>query len=105
MGCRAEDACFKVYLPYPSEQVGKDGLLVPEQTLSRPSLRLTLRAGDVLYLPRGLVHEARTQQQASLHVTVAVPSFEAGLWAPKMATLGLEQVPSDHGGVATSDGR
>ena len=35
--------------------------------------------GDVLYLPRGLVHEAYTTKQASLPVTVAVPSFEARL--------------------------
>jgi ribosomal protein L16 Arg81 hydroxylase len=33
---------------------------------------VVLQPGDVLYLPRGVVHEARTEQTLSLHVTVGV---------------------------------
>jgi len=37
-----------------------------------PVLDLTLCAGDVLYLPRGWLHEALTSSSDSLHVTVGV---------------------------------
>lgn len=37
-----------------------------------PSLEAELSRGDVLYLPRGHVHEARTTGEASLHLTVVV---------------------------------
>lgn len=33
---------------------------------------LTLAAGDVLYLPRGVMHEARCTDRASLHLTVSI---------------------------------
>lgn len=31
---------------------------------------ITLRAGDVLYLPRGVIHSAQTSDEASLHLTI-----------------------------------
>jgi ribosomal protein L16 Arg81 hydroxylase len=34
-----------------------------------------LRAGDTLYLPRGLVHEAISTDETSLHVTVGILSW------------------------------
>lgn len=37
-----------------------------------PVQELTLRAGDTLYLPRGWLHEARTSDTDSLHITVGV---------------------------------
>jgi hypothetical protein len=37
-----------------------------------PVLDVTLRAGDTLYLPRGWLHEAKTSETDSLHVTVGV---------------------------------
>lgn len=33
---------------------------------------LTLRAGDFMYLPRGLTHEAYTGDESSLHITIGV---------------------------------
>ena len=39
-------------------------------------LRAGGEVGDVLYVPRGFVHEATTQNEASLHLTVAVPSYD-----------------------------
>lgn len=36
---------------------------------------VTLRPGDVLYIPRGIVHEASTATTSSLHLTVAVLAF------------------------------
>ena len=37
-----------------------------------PVLDVTLRAGDTLYLPRGWLHEAKTSETDSLHLTVGV---------------------------------
>ena len=37
-----------------------------------PVLDVTLEAGDTLYLPRGWLHEAKTSQTDSLHLTVGV---------------------------------
>ena len=40
--------------------------------------RLTLRAGDVLYVPRGVMHAARAGADGSLHVTFSVPPLTWG---------------------------
>lgn len=40
--------------------------------LAAPPLQVLLRPGDVLYLPRGTVHEALSQDSFSTHVTVSV---------------------------------
>lgn len=39
---------------------------------------LLLNTGDVLYLPRGFMHEARTDDSLSIHVTFAVVGMKAG---------------------------
>ena len=39
---------------------------------SDPVLDVTLQAGDTLYLPRGWLHEAKTSETDSLHITVGV---------------------------------
>ena len=64
---------WKVYGPPPvafpthDEQVGKGGRAVPPTAVGddRVALRATLRAGDVLYIPRGFVHEATTAEDAA----------------------------------------
>ena len=38
-------------------------------------LDVTLRAGDTLYLPRGWLHEARTSESHSLHLTIGVATY------------------------------
>ena len=43
-----------------------------------PTLEITLRAGDLLYIPRGHVHEASTEEVASMHLTVGVNVYR---WA------------------------
>jgi hypothetical protein len=40
-----------------------------------PVLDVTMRAGDMLYLPRGWLHQAMTSDTASLHLTVGVNVF------------------------------
>lgn len=66
--------------PYPHEQVGKDGMHVPSTVLEGPvAISTTLRAGDVLYMPRGFVHQARCTDSASFHVTVALATHDWSL--------------------------
>ncbi|KAI2498274.1 hypothetical protein MHU86_16201 [Fragilaria crotonensis] len=64
--------------PYPHEQVGKDGLEVPPQVLEGPCLiDCVLEAGDVLYMPRGYVHQAQTvSNMPSYHVTIALATHD-----------------------------
>jgi len=75
---------WKVYpnppvpFPYPSEQVGKSAAYpVPAATLdAQPLISTVLRPGDVMYMPRGFVHEALTSDDASLHLTFALPTHD-----------------------------
>jgi hypothetical protein len=48
---------------YKAETMGEPG---------DPVLDVTLQAGDTLYLPRGWLHEAKTSETDSLHITVGV---------------------------------
>jgi ribosomal protein L16 Arg81 hydroxylase len=64
--------------PYPHEQVGKSDLEVPDEVLQGPVLmKRIMRPGDVLYMPRGYVHEARAlQSEPSFHVTIALATHD-----------------------------
>ena len=56
--------------PYPHEQVGKDGIPVPSSVLDGPmAISTTLQPGDVLYMPRGFVHQAQCSDSLSFHMT------------------------------------
>jgi ribosomal protein L16 Arg81 hydroxylase len=71
--------------PFENEQVGKNGLEVDSSVfaggLCFGNKDLTLSEGDVLYLPRGFVHEASTHIQNAPTVTseVVEPSFHITL--------------------------
>ena len=64
--------------PYPDEQVGKGDLEIPAEVLSGPvMIERTLRPGDVLYMPRGYVHQAKAvDDDLSFHVTVALATHD-----------------------------
>jgi hypothetical protein len=64
--------------PFPHEQVGKEGLDVPPSILQGPkAFEGTMHPGDVLYLPRGMVHQARsTSDTLSFHITVALATHD-----------------------------
>lgn len=55
------------YLPLPGEHYD-----VPQDKLPPLVFEAELRAGSVLYMPRGYVHAGRTTGQTSLHVSVGV---------------------------------
>ena len=74
-----------VRLPYTDEMVGKPGgpPVDPDFAASAPVLDTELRPGDVLYVPRGAVHEARAAPGgASVHVTVTVQTSDLNWGAP-----------------------
>lgn len=70
-----------VPFPYPHEQVGKNGLEVPLTVLEGPvMIDRILKPGDVLYMPRGYVHEAQAlSDQSSFHITVALATHDWSL--------------------------
>jgi ribosomal protein L16 Arg81 hydroxylase len=50
-----------------------------EELSSRtPTEEVTLKAGDLLYIPRGIVHEASSKDRTSLHLTVGILSITWG---------------------------
>jgi ribosomal protein L16 Arg81 hydroxylase len=52
-----------------------DSQPISRELLGAPLRAFHLTAGDLLYLPRGYVHEARATDTSSVHVTVGVRSF------------------------------
>ncbi|CAJ1923173.1 unnamed protein product [Cylindrotheca closterium] len=67
--------------PYPDEQVGKEGIPVHPTILNGPlCIDTTLQPGDVLYMPRGFVHEASSpSNDLSFHVTIAIATHDWSL--------------------------
>jgi ribosomal protein L16 Arg81 hydroxylase len=67
--------------PYPHEQVGKDKVPVPQSVLDGPlCIDKTLQPGDVLYMPRGFVHEAHSPpNELSFHITIALATHDWSL--------------------------
>ena len=57
---------------------------LPREYLKAQPMELTLAPGDVLYLPRGFVHEAAALDSASLHLTL---SLHAATWADVFTRL------------------
>lgn len=71
-----------VVLPYKDEEVGKKASPLSREALDAMGVAWDgfVEAGDVLYLPRGWVHEAKTQEDsASLHLTLAIQTSD---WDP-----------------------
>jgi hypothetical protein len=94
--------------PYPNEQVGKAGIPVPQRVFEKVLVERTLRPGDVLYMPRGYVHEARAIENApSFHITVALATHDWSLagvlsqMASKIWTNELEFRPAMHRDIGT----
>lgn len=85
--------------PYSHEQVGKGGREVPSEVFKYPAvIDCILEPGDVLYLPRGFVHEAKTPSNGSpmpsFHVTIALATHDwtvAGLLMSAGESLWLKQ--------------
>ena len=66
---------WQVYPSYTNQLVRPPAAIKFSETAHRPLGQpddLLLSAGDVLYLPRGVMHAARTGDEPSIHVTLAV---------------------------------
>jgi ribosomal protein L16 Arg81 hydroxylase len=57
-----------------------------------PTLSFELDAGDLAYIPRGVVHDARSGENVSLHITVGVLSYT---WADLLLELAADVSLSD----------
>lgn len=70
---------------------------VPEQ-FPKPKYAVTLKAGDVLYMPRGMVHQGKTTQHThSLHITFSANQMNS--WADFMsraAQYTVETLAANH---------
>lgn len=91
--------------PVEDEQVGKAGRAVPASAVraGRESMVRTLRKGDVMYVPRGFVHEAATGKEgASLHLTLALPSHDWS-WAA-LAARAVDDASGHARDLARDDG-
>jgi ribosomal protein L16 Arg81 hydroxylase len=66
-------------LPTKAQPFGRTGV-----TAGALSQTVTLEPGDVLYVPRGLFHEARTSDALSLHVTLGVHPY---LWVDYVSEI------------------
>jgi len=62
----------------------QDGKPIARELLDAPSREVLLNAGDLLYIPRGYVHEALTADTSSIHVTIGVRSYK---WSDLLAEL------------------
>ncbi|CAK9024671.1 unnamed protein product [Durusdinium trenchii] len=63
------------HLPYTEEMLGKEQA-VPENLIGKKEMDFTIHPHDVLYIPRGHLHEAATSSEPSLHITLTVPTSD-----------------------------
>jgi ribosomal protein L16 Arg81 hydroxylase len=73
---------WRVYAPVEPLPLEPRMLTEPREQLGAPLHEVRLDAGDVLYMPRGFIHEAFTADTYSLHVTVGIKVFR---WADLLA--------------------
>lgn len=77
-----------VELPYRRQEFHPDDF-----TVGPLSAEFTLEAGDVLYIPRGLMHDARSLDETSLHITLgALHTSVTEVLAEALSQLGLREV-------------
>ncbi|WP_253074328.1 cupin domain-containing protein [Paraburkholderia unamae] len=66
------DKTWELFDPVQDIRVGMEGDRVPPDQLSPIRDSFQLRQGDVLYIPRGLPHVARSTIRNSLHLTLSI---------------------------------
>jgi len=77
------------HLPYTEEMLGKEQA-VPEHLIGPKELDFTIQPHDVLYIPRGYLHEAATSTEPSLHITLTVPTSDYCWGVPTVKHLNTE---------------
>ncbi|MEG7364412.1 cupin domain-containing protein, partial [Pseudomonas citronellolis] len=61
--------------PLPSQPWTQHREAIAARVDDEPVIDTVLSAGDALYLPRGWVHSARSQEATSIHLTVGVSAL------------------------------
>ena len=59
--------------------------------VKEPCLNANLMAGDMLYIPRGMVHEALTSDDFSMHLTIGVSAFTWKILLESVLQIASEQ--------------
>jgi ribosomal protein L16 Arg81 hydroxylase len=78
---------------YSEEMLGKDDP-VPPELISEPIMSFDLLPGDILYIPRGFLHEATTTTEPSLHITVTMPTSDY-CWGVQLVKHLMQEVHSN----------
>lgn len=78
-------------LPYTEEMLGKSSP-VPEELVGAPVMSFDMQPHDVLFIPRGFLHEAQTSDESSLHVTITVPTSDY-CWGVQLAKHLAQSLP------------
>ncbi|DBA02889.1 TPA: hypothetical protein N0F65_005916 [Lagenidium giganteum] len=69
---------WKLYKPL-TELAGEYSRDLDPAQIGEPWMELTLNEGDLLYFPRGVIHQASTSKEFSTHVTISV--YQHNSWA------------------------
>jgi ribosomal protein L16 Arg81 hydroxylase len=83
---------WRFYGPARQLPLATDQASIPRDQLGPPTKEVFLQPGDLLYMPRGHVHEAFTSDQASLHLTVGVRVYR---WLDLLQRALLELATSE----------
>jgi hypothetical protein len=66
---------------------------IPREQIGAPIQEVHVKAGDLIYMPRGFIHEAFASDESSLHITVAVSVFRwTDLMRAALACLSAKDV-------------
>lgn len=102
---------WEIFPPPMSLPLNRCAAPIDRQSLGEPASKITVRQGDVLYIPRGFPHVARTDRESSLHVTLSLKIISraeaiaelvrSNVWF--RASLSPQADDSGPGGVALTD--
>lgn len=83
---------WRIYAPYVHLPHASQRFDSRRFTPGKPIIEVTLAPGDLLYLPRGYVHETSTSSDFSLHLTMGVTVYS---WVDVALTLAAQSRESD----------
>ncbi|XP_066140396.1 ribosomal oxygenase 1 [Euwallacea fornicatus] len=64
---------WKLYKPKNEDVLARDSSKnFSHDELGAPFMEVELKAGDLMYFPRGTIHEGRTKDEHSLHITISM---------------------------------
>jgi ribosomal protein L16 Arg81 hydroxylase len=82
---------WRIYNSAPALISSEDDLSSILRNLPAPDREIYLEAGDLLYIPRGCVHEVLTTNEPSLHLSIAIIAFTwADLIAKALISVGKQ---------------